>query len=675
VVPERDSVLKGLTLITIDKKIKGLILLSGKAFSDGAVRALLFLLFGAVADFTFFTILVLHGVTPAKSVVFSFLPALFSYFRVFPHGLLKGIADDGKARIALFWGTSLTAIFLRGGVFATAIDTGCSPHATILLVAGITVIHNYLAILFVHLLQTEGVSQNPMERWRVLAIGTIGYMLILRLCYLGQVELLPQEAYYWNYARHLDFGYLDHPPMVAWIISLGTFLFGDTEFAVRWGAFSLWMVTAYFSFHLTRNLFDRAAAFGVLLLLSVLPFFGAVGFLMTPDAPLVVCWAGALYFLERGLIGRQRLAWWGTGVCLGLGMLSKYTIALLVPSALVFILIDRESRHWLLRPGPYFAILTAGILFLPVILWNAQHEWVSFVFQGTRRLQEGLDFTLAELIGSVLVLLTPVGAIAAFSKIFALKGGKEVEILGRRESLFISIFTFCPFLVFFLFSLFRDAKLNWTGPVWLAVLPFIAWQMVSVSGAPYKRIEKFIQRAWPPTIFVTVLFWGAFLHFLVLGIPGLAYPRESDLISFIGWSNLAAQIEKIEDEIEKETGVEPLVIGMDKNKIASELAFYRNKWERVLGDKDEHEGFQRTTGRHIFGMESLMFKYWSPQMPRSPAGKQREMLILVSRELHEFKKEQIHAHGWAIGDIKELIVEKAGVPVGKYFYTIAIPLP
>ena len=351
--------LQGLMQIAIGKKSKGWMSLSGKTLSGGTVRDLLFLLFGGVADFTFFTILVLHGITPAKSVVFSFLPALFSYSWVFPHGLLKGIADDEKARIAPFLCTSLMAIFLRGGIFATAIDIGCSLHAAILLTAGITVVHNYLAILFVHLLQTEGISQNPVERWRLLAIGMIGYMLILRLCYLGQVELLPQEAYYWNYARHLDFGYLDHPPMVAWIILLGTFVFGHTEFAVRCGAFFLWMVTAYFSFYLTRNLFDRAAAFGVLLLLSVLPFFAAVGFLMTPDAPLLVCWAGALYFLERSLIGRKRLAWWGTGVCLGLGMLSKYTIALLVPATLVFILIDRESRHWLLRPGPYFAILTA----------------------------------------------------------------------------------------------------------------------------------------------------------------------------------------------------------------------------------------------------------------------------------------------------------------------------
>ena len=234
-------------------------------------------------------------------------------------------------------------------------------------------------------------------------------------------------------------------------------------------------------------------------------------------------------------------------------------------------------------------------------------------------------------------------------------------------SRFISIFTFCPFLGFFLFSLFRSSKLNWSGPVWVAILPFIAWQMVSVSGAPNKRIENFIQRAWPPTLFVTVLFWGAFLHFLVMGIPGFGYPRETDLTSFIGWSNLAAEIEKIEDEIEKETEIEPLVIGMDKNKIASELAFYRNKGERVLGDEVEHEGFQYTTGRHLLGMESLMFKYWSPQRPRSPEGKQREILILVSRELSEFKKEQIHASGWAISEIKNLIVEKAGVPVGEIY--------
>ena len=89
-----------------------------------------------------------------------------------------------------------------------------------------------------------------------------------------------------------------------------------------------------------------------LMFLAALPVYFGFGFFMTPDAPLCAAWAGGLYFLERALVNRQSKAWFGVGICLGLGMLSKYTIALLVPAAVLFILLDKESRHWLRRPEP-----------------------------------------------------------------------------------------------------------------------------------------------------------------------------------------------------------------------------------------------------------------------------------------------------------------------------------
>src|SRR5260370_42325970 len=66
-------------------------------------------------------------------------------------------------------------------------------------------------------------------RWRNAALALVAYAFVLRLVYAGSVEMMPEETYYWNYSRHLDFGYLDHPPMVAWLIRVGTAVFGQTE--------------------------------------------------------------------------------------------------------------------------------------------------------------------------------------------------------------------------------------------------------------------------------------------------------------------------------------------------------------------------------------------------------------------------------------------------------------
>ena len=91
----------------------------------------------------------------------------------------------------------------------------------------------------------------------------------------------------------------------------------------------------FFSFRLAENLFGRAAAWFNLLLVAALPFPFVISILMMPDAPLTAAWAAMLFFLERALLGGRRSAWWGVGVALGFGMLSKYTIALLGISILV----------------------------------------------------------------------------------------------------------------------------------------------------------------------------------------------------------------------------------------------------------------------------------------------------------------------------------------------------
>ena len=154
-------------------------------------------------------------------------------------------------------------------------------------------------------------------------------LAVLRIAFFVAPDLYPEEAYYWNYAAHLDIGYLDHPPMVAWLIHLGTALFGDGEFGVRAPLILCSIATAFFTFRLTELLFDRRAAWMAVLLVQLLPFFFLTGFMITPDAPLTAFWSGGLYFLALALLREKAGAWFGLGVCLGLGMLSKYTIALL----------------------------------------------------------------------------------------------------------------------------------------------------------------------------------------------------------------------------------------------------------------------------------------------------------------------------------------------------------
>jgi dolichol-phosphate mannosyltransferase len=527
------------------------------------------------------------------------------------------------------------ALFLRAGVLALlAQRCGWAPQIGILFAVALG-----LAV--------------TAPRWRNTAVALIVYACVLRLVYAGSVEMMPEETYYWNYSRHLDIGYLDHPPMVAWLIRIATAVFGQTEFGVRAGALLCGAVTSIFVYKLTRNLFGAATALAALLLVQSLPFFFLSGFLMTPDTVLVAAWAASLYFLERALIGNQARAWWFAGISLGLGMISKYSIALLGFVALAFMAWDPQSRRWWTRSAPYVGALLALAIFSPVIIWNAQHEWASFAFQTSRRLAETPQFALHKLIGSIIVLITPTGLLAVIAATLG-RHGDEAADAARRRRLF-NLATFIPLAVFALFSLRHEVKLDWTGAPWTAALPAMAFVMLN-SAAKLGRFAAWIRTAWMPTIVAMLLIFGAGLHYLVLGLPGVGYDKHIEAIP-VGWRSLSAHVIETANAFGRETGTEPLIVGMDRYAIASELAFY--------GGAHMPTGLQ-TANSHLFGGMGLMYGQWLP--PKSQDGRN---LLLVAWSPGELDDKFIHARVERLGPIEDDVLMRDGVLVRHYYHRMA----
>ena len=336
-------------------------------------------------------------------------------------------------------------------------------------------------------------------------------------------------------------------------------LLGQSEFAVRLGAILCWLITAYYTYKLSYAVCGKQIARRSLLLVTILPFYFSTGLVMTPDAPLIACWAGALYYLYRSLIEEHRAAWLGVGIFIGLGMLSKYSIALLGFAALAYMLVNQRSRKWLLRPEPYLALLLAVLLFSPVLIWNAEHQWVSFLFQSTRRVTGGFDFDLPDLIGSVLFLLTPVGLLTAIATITSRKSflSESANTRSRLNYRFLLTLTLLPLSVFVFFSLFMGTKMNWTGPTWLGIIPFMAIFTLPNYRGPAGKLPSYATRGWPGTIIVVLILYGAALHYSALGFPGVPYPIN---VPGIGSEDLARQIEIIADTFEENTGEKPLIV-------------------------------------------------------------------------------------------------------------------
>jgi dolichol-phosphate mannosyltransferase len=485
------------------------------------------------------------------------------------------------------------------------------------------------------------------SRLRTLALGLLAYAFALRLVFASAVELLPEETYYWSYARHLDFGYLDHPPMVAWLISAGTWLFGQNEFGVRCGALACGALTALYVYKLTRNLFGDAAALASVLLTSTLPFFFLSGLLLTPDSPMTAAWAAALYYLERALIGADSRAWWRAGFALGLGMFSKYSIASLGLVTLVFMLWDAPSRRWFRRPEPYIAAALAAAIFSPVVIWNAQHEWASFAFQTSRRLAEPPQFALHKLLGSMLALITPTGLLAIV--LTRRLGGNQ------RQARFMSLALLIPLSVFAIFSLRHEVKLDWTGASWSAALPALACSVLGLAtvNLPWRNA---LRAAWPPTALAMTLLYGALLHYLVLGLPGVAYSRHIETTP-VGWRDLSARMLDTAAQQPRADGREPLIVGMDRYAIASEIAFYGQK----------HAGAAvETSNSVLFDGMGLMYERWTP--PALQAGRD---LLLVAWDPGEISDKTLEPRVERLGPIEQEVLQRDGSFVRHYYHRMA----
>ncbi|WP_295433268.1 glycosyltransferase family 39 protein [uncultured Thiodictyon sp.] len=209
-----------------------------------------------------------------------------------------------------------------------------------------------------------------------------GLILAMTLWHLGAAALLPvtqDEAYYFDWARSLSWGYFDHPPGVA-AVGLGTRLAADSVLAARLGGLLAGTLTLVLLARLYYHSgLVRRDDLGLALVLAFATLAGlAGGLLTTPDTPLALAWALALHEGERALAG-QRRRWLTAGLATGLGLLGKYNMVLIGPVFLWAILWcdPRALRtRW-----PWLGGLLAVLVFAPNLLWNLDHDWLTLRFQ------------------------------------------------------------------------------------------------------------------------------------------------------------------------------------------------------------------------------------------------------------------------------------------------------
>jgi hypothetical protein len=432
--------------------------------------------------------------------------------------------------------------------------------------------------------------------WRLLAAGLIVAAAALRLAYLAAdcpLDLAPDEAHYWDWSRHLDWSYYSKGPLVAYLIRAGCAVAGawsqqqtgSEELAVRLPAVvcgSLLLVSVYV---LTVQVFGREKlAWAAVALALTLPLVSAGSSLMTIDAPYACCWGWALVLGHHAVCRRAAWAWPAAGLVVGLGILAKYTMIVWLPSVALFLLTSPDHRRLLFRPGFWVMAGIAAVCCLPIVVWNAQHHWVSLRHVGG---QAGVGSGLTirwlgpvEYVGVQCAVLLGFWFIAWAAALVAHRPTVEADPSVR----YLWWMSVPMFAVFLAFSLKTRIQPNWPATAYLSGLVLAGGWLMRRLRSPSRWVRR-LTVGGLAAVCAGGMALNVFMHWTDLAYPLLVrltgpptdrHPlplrRLDPTCRLRGWRFLAAEIDQVRAQLRAE-GIEPLLAGTGW-MLPGELGFY-----------------------------------------------------------------------------------------------------
>jgi hypothetical protein len=360
-------------------------------------------------------------------------------------------------------------------------------------------------------------DSSGLRPWLAVA-ALIAAMTALRLVYAGVIELRTDEAYYWTWSKESVLSFLDHPPMIAWFVRFGTAIFGDTNLGVRFAGILAMLTTQLLLADIVRRVTHdfRAVVLAALMPEAAL-YYGLLMAKVSPDVALIPFAVAMLWALVRLAESGDGRWWLAAGVFAGLSLLSKFTAVMWLPAVAAFMLVPSWRRRWLLSPYPWAAALIALLVFSPVLIWNAGHDWASFRFQFVRATAAhelslrtvgdfiGLQFGL---VGFVLLPVVLSGV-----SLTAWRGYRR----GDAVAILLSTAVLVPFLYFFWKSLTLRVGDTWPTFLWPAGFAAAAINIALLprEGFPAWMVRSTISWAKAAVISGIVFVVAVFLYYVV----------------------------------------------------------------------------------------------------------------------------------------------------------------
>jgi dolichol-phosphate mannosyltransferase len=399
-----------------------------------------------------------------------------------------------------------------------------------------------------------------------------GIIIFFRALFSVTVGLIDDEAYHWSWSKDLMLSYYDHPGMIAWMNALSTKFFGDTLIGVRFASFVCYTATVFMSYKLANEIFDESAGIFVGLMLLFSPFWGFGGYVASPEPPFMLCWVTAAWVFWQGV--REDEKKWSTkktwillGIIMGLGLNSKFIIALLAPGFGLYLLLTKERRKDLLTPWPWVGMLIATAICLPIFLWNIEFDWPGFRYQFHDR-HTGAEFSLARWLGwwaAQWMFTTPI-----LYPLLILSFVVGFQRIRQTSWRFILALALPSIVMFYPQPLFADYKPHWSGPAYLFLM--------MGAGALYSKGYEWNYKTWikPHSkrlrwtfilflVPINIILYSPFVYPFWPKVyrafnPSGEWNTKWDLSNeFFGWDELGDYVNRRQREIHAETGKRPFI--------------------------------------------------------------------------------------------------------------------
>ncbi len=417
-------------------------------------------------------------------------------------------------------------------------------------------------------------AESPVQRvvtslQQALPALLLASSALVHLYLVFRFPLAPDETYYWEWSRNLAWGYYDQAPLIAWVIRASCTLFGETELGIRFPTVAASLVTALLTYRLAFDLFGRRVALAALVPTLITPIALAGSFVATYDPLLVLFWSAALWTLSRALFHQSRSAWIGCGVACGLGLLSKNTMALILPCVLLFLATSPEHRFWLRRWEPYAALLVAVVVYSPNLVWQYQNDWVTFkhlMILSEKGTDNAFLRRLGDFLGSQFMLLSPglfIGAVGALRWSIARRGREH------GDRLWFVLMTALPVLLFFtVMTLKSKVQANWAGTAFIGL--FVIWGAWAVAASSRRRLAFWNKVALDFCFVLSLLMlWPEARRVVGMGLPA----RWDQMNKLYGGPELGAAVSLERDTMQGRTG-KSVALGAATYDVASRMAFY-----------------------------------------------------------------------------------------------------